>query len=102
MLAIANKENENFVVCCKCRHVYVKPKVDTTEGTICPSCSHDPDHHDVGCDPYFRSKSCHPEKPPSVKVAEPCIVNPNTKVNIKQVLHHVQNHTDVGANKERQ
>ena len=38
-------------------------------------------------DPYFRTQSKHSASPPTVKVAEPCMVNPNgrqtAKANIK-------------------
>ena len=94
--------NLNNYVCNKCN--YVNPPTTTPakprNTECCPGCGHNPRLQPRNFDPYYRTRSRHPKSPPSITVGEPFMVNPNTKTNIKKVLAHVkeQSNMEEGGN----
>ena len=97
-ISLVQKERglDNYV-CCKCRFITVDP------GTVCQKCGHDPNRHPLDHDVYHRSSSKHPENPPRMMIADPCMVNQNTKDNVRTVMEHVQHHcSTTGKNKSRE
>ena len=91
-MAQAQRGHRNYV-CSKCKFV-------NADSGICANCKHDPNQYPLDYDVYHRTPSCHPEDPPRVMVAEPCLVNPNTKTNVKTVMQHVQEHCQLGEHRE--
>ena len=92
--AVLQKEKglDNYV-CCKCRFV-------STNTDPCPKCKYDPNQHPSDHDIYHRTPSQHPKHPPRVIIAEPCMVNPNTKVNVQTVLEHVREQSNTSGEKK--
>ncbi|CAC5417346.1 unnamed protein product [Mytilus coruscus] len=85
---IASKQNQmgfKNSVCTKCNFMY--PSKDDK----CAECKHDHKFYPLDFDPYRRTPSKHPPKPPVVTVGEPCMVNPCNEKNIRIVLDHIRN-----------
>lgn len=90
-VAVRHENNKN--VCSQCTTVY------TSNDNLCPSCKFDPVHFDKGYDPYHLCDSFHATERPKVITAEPCLVNPNSKENVKKALQHVENEVLTGDRK---
>ena len=76
--------DDGLSVCAKCKYVYT----NEAENDVCPRCR-------VGInicpsDRYFRTPSQHPHTPPTIQIGEPCMVNPNSVANTKEVLTHIK------------
>ena len=69
-------------VCALCTFVY------SNYMTACPKCPAKPSSFQD--DPYYRTPARHATTPPQVKIGEPCMVNPNSVKNTKQVLLHIK------------
>ena len=77
-------------VCTKCSYVY-----PVSQNRICPQCKHDPDHHQLNYDPYYRTKSQVSSDKPIIVIGDPCMVNPSSKKSVKEVLFHLKKECDV-------
>ena len=85
--AIANKGI--VYTCSKCVNTYEKTQ------TCCPSCKNDPNNHDHGYDPYFRTESKHFSQRPLAHIGEPCMVNPDSIATVREVIEYVLDITSV-------
>ena len=82
-------------VCGPCKFVYPKQSE-----TICPKCKFDFVHHPPDYDPYWRSKSQHPDYPAVIMAGDPCLVNPNSMKNVQECLNHLHDTTNISKDRE--
>ena len=79
-------EADEFSVCTSCDYVFPQ---STDSDRICPACGYNPSKFDLGHDPYKAATSNHPNKPASITIAEPCMVNPCSVSAVREVMNEL-------------